>query len=199
MNNRRSTMALVSAVLFSAGIATVAQSGTPEPSPEPGSAATSNIMNDATLQTLQEVKSEDHGPMSRQVLEFLTVMEGVVNQAKQPPITAEDWAPLGELVDRDKFHRVGNYNEHVNWEEYVDLLVRWANSSWWKGYIFRLRELPATEDQPGLVYLETEERSNQEHPVTEDGDYSILPSIAVYQFDDNGKIVGLRVYDQRPL
>ena len=199
MDYRRTTLALFSAVLFTAAIATGTQAGTPDPSSESDRAAAGKIMNEETLQSLQEVKGQEHGYMSQQVLEFLTIMDAVVNKAKQPPITAQDWAPLGELVDRDNFHRVGNYGEHVDWEQYVDLLVKWANSSWWKGYIFRLREVPATEDQPGLVYLESEERSNREHPVTEDGDYNILPSIAVYQFDDSGKISALHVYDQRPL
>lgn len=160
---------------------------------------TGKTMNEETLRSLQEMKNEDYGPLSERVLEFLTIMDVVVNQDKQPAITGEDWAPLGELVDRDNFHRVGNFGEQVNWEEYLDLLVMWANSSWWKGYTFRIRELPATEDQPGLVYLESEERSNTNHPVREDGDYSTLASIAVYQFDDKGKITALHVYDQRPL
>ena len=156
-------------------------------------------MNETTLRSLAEVKKEEHGALSQKVLEFLTVMDAVVNMDKEPPITAEDWAPLGELVDRDNFHRVGNFGEQVNWPQYVDLLVRWANSSWWKGYVFRLREVPATADKPALVYLESEERANREHPVREDGDYSTLASIAVYQFDDQGKITALHVYDQRPL
>jgi len=160
---------------------------------------TGKTMNEKTLRSLEKVKTEDHGPLSERVLEFLTIMDSVVNKDKQPAITAEDWAPLGELVDQDTFHRVGNFGEHVNWEEYVDLLVRWANSSWWKGYTFRIREVPATESKPGLVYLESEERSNRDHPVLEDGDYSTLASIAVYQFDDKGKITALHVYDQRPL
>jgi len=195
----RTPFALVSALLIIAGFAATTHAGTSDPSPGTDSAAAGKMTGEDTLQSLEEVKSQDHGPMSRSVLEFLTIMDAVVNKAKQPPITAEDWAPLGALVDRDNFHRVGNFGEHVNWPQYVELLVGWANSSWWKGYLFRLREVPATQDKPGLVYLESEERSNPDHPVTEDGDYSTLPSIAVYQFDDEGKINALHVYDQRPL
>lgn len=156
-------------------------------------------MAERTLVSLQEAKTHDHGPLCRRVLEFLSVMDRVVNMDKQPAITAQDWAPLGELIDREKFHRVGNFGEAVNWEEYTDLLVKWANMSWWKGYIWRLREVPATPGKPALVYLESEERSNREHPVREDGDYTTLASIAVYEFDDKGKIAALHVYDQRPL
>lgn len=156
-------------------------------------------MSERPLLSLADTKAQDHGPLARRVLDFLSVMDRVLEMPKDPPVTAEAWAPLGELIDRDKFHRVGNFGESVNWAEYTDLLVRWANFSWWKGYIWRLRELPASEGKPGLVYLESEERSNREHPVRDDGDYETLDSIAVYQFDDAGLITALHVYDQRPM
>lgn len=156
-------------------------------------------MTGRTLLSLAAAGKQDHGPLSRKVLEFLSVMDRVVNMDKEPAVTAADWAPLGELIDRARFHRVGNFGESVNWPEYADLLVRWANMSWWKGYIWRLREVPASAGKPGLVYLESEERSNRERPVTEDGEYTTLDSCAVYEFDDAGLITALHVYDQRPM
>ncbi len=189
---------VIATLLLVAGVTATAAADTPHTSGDRDGAVAGKIMSAETLRSLAEVKEEDHGPLSQRVLEFLTVMDSVVNRDKEPAITAEDWAPLGELVDRDTFHRVGNFGEHVNWDEYVHLLVQWANLSWWKGYIHRLREVPATQDEPGLVYLESEERSNREQPVTEDGDYSTLASIAVYQFDEEGRITALHVYDQRP-
>jgi hypothetical protein len=51
---------------------------------------------------------------------------------------------------------------------------------------------------PGFVYLESEERSRTDGPVKDDGNYKTLDSLAVYEFDGNGKIKGLYVYDQRP-
>jgi hypothetical protein len=156
-------------------------------------------MSERRLLSLADTRAQEHGPLSRTVLDFLSVMDRVVNMPKEPAITAADWAPLGELVDRAKFHRVGNFGEKVNWEEYVDLLVRWANFSFWKGYIWRLREVPANGGLPGIAYLESEERSNRDHPVREDGDYETLDSIAAYEFGENGLITQLHVYDQRPL
>jgi hypothetical protein len=157
-------------------------------------------MSARPLRSLADTRAQpEHGPLARRVLEFLTVMDRVVNLPKDPAVTAADWAPLGELVDRERFHRVGNFGESVNWTDYVDLLVRWANMSWWKGYIWRLREAPASAGQPAVVYLESEERSNREHPVREDGDYTTLDSIAAYEFDAAGLITALHVYDQRPL
>jgi hypothetical protein len=126
-------------------------------------------------------------------------MDRVVNKPKQPPITAADWQPLGDLVDRENFRRVGNYGVRNDWLSYAGLLTQWANHSWWKGYIWRMREVPSADGKSGLVYLETEERSNQQHLVKEDGDYNTLASIAVYEINSDGKISALWVYDQRPL
>lgn len=151
------------------------------------------------LLSLADTKAQEHGPLARRVLEFLSVMDRVVNQPKEPAIPAAEWVPLGELIDRERFHRVGNFGESVDWPEYTGLLVQWANMSWWKGYIWRLREVPASAGKPGLVLLESEERSNRHHPVLEDGDYETLDSCAVYEFDDAGLIIALHVYDQRPL
>ncbi len=199
MTQAGASITLTVAFLIVGGLSAQVNAGSEDQSVVSHDISAGKVMNEETLRSLEQVKAEEHGPLTGHVLEFLTVMHSIVNMDKEPAITAEDWAPLGELVDRATFHRVGNYGEHVNWGEYVDLLTRWANSSWWKGYIFRVREVPATQDQPGLVYLESEERSNSEHPVREDGDYSTLQSIAIYQFDDEGKITALHVYDQRPL
>jgi hypothetical protein len=149
--------------------------------------------------SLEEAKTYYKGPLSQVVLEFLTVMETVVNKDKQPPITKADWAPLGAMIDQAKFRRVGNFGVRNDWNSYSQLLAQWANGAWWKGYIWRIREVPGAPGQPGLVYLESEERSNPKHPVRDDGDYSVFPSIAVYEIDAAGKITNLHVYDQRPM
>jgi hypothetical protein len=149
--------------------------------------------------SLEEAKLHYSGPASKVVLEFLTVMETVVNKDKQPPITKADWAPLGALIDTAKFRRVGNFGVRNDWDSYSGLLAQWASGNWWKGYIWRMREVPGALGQPDLVYLESEERSNSKHPVRDDGDYNVFPSIAVYEINAAGKITSLYVYDQRPL
>jgi hypothetical protein len=149
--------------------------------------------------SLDEAKDHYKGPLSKVVLEFLSVMETVVNREKQPPITKTDWAPLGALVDTAKFRRVGNFGVRNDWDSYSQLLANWAKGTWWKGYIWRMREVPGGPEQPGLVYLESEERSNAKHPVRDDGNFTVFPSIAVYEIDSSGKITNLHVYDQRPM
>ncbi len=156
-------------------------------------------MSDTELLTLDAAKQHYHGRLEKLVLEWLSVMDRIVNSDKQPPTTPVDWEPLGDLVDRQTFRRVGNYGVRNDWESYKDLLALWANHSWWKGYIWRMREVPGANGNPSLVYLETEERSNTGHPVQNDGDYETLASISVYEIDVNDKITRLHVYDQRPL
>lgn len=149
--------------------------------------------------SLEQAKERFQEPLIRIVLEWLSIMDRVVNQPKQPGIPAEQWDDLGKLMDTSKFRRVGNYGVKNDWTSYQQLLTQWANHSWWKGYIWRAREVPGSGDQPSLVYMETEERSNVERPVTEGGEYQTLGSIAVYEFDANRKVTAIHVYDQRPL
>jgi hypothetical protein len=154
---------------------------------------------DTELLSLAEAKQRHTGPLVSVVLEWLSIMEQVVNRPKQPAITRADWAPLGRLLDPAKFRRVGNFGVRNDWDSYQDLLVLWANGSWWAGYIGRVREVPASDGRPALVYMETEERSRTDRPVADDGDYKTLGSIAVYAFDENRKVTRIDVYDQRPL
>lgn len=172
----------------------------PAPVPHPSPVPPREIPASGTKPlSLDEAKAHYQGPLSKVVLEFLTVMEAVVNKDKQPPITKADWAPLGALLDSTKFRRVGNFGVRNDWDSYSQLLSQWANRNWWKGYIWRMREVPGAPGQPGLVYLESEERSNSKHPVYDDGDYTVFPSIAVYEINAAGKITNLHVYDQRPM
>jgi len=146
------------------------------------------------LKTVQEFKARgDHGPLTKVVLDCLEIMENVVHRPKEPPITEKDWAPLAALVDVANFERIGNFAEEVRWDDYMKLLVRWANSSWWRSYIWRIWEVP------GFAFLEGVERSNPTGPVSDKGGYHALNSFCVYEFTANNKIKNLYVYDQRPL
>lgn len=149
------------------------------------------------LLTIAEAKTRYPGRLSQVVLRYLSIMETAVNKDKASASEA-DWAPLGALLDTGKFHRVGNFAEHMGWAEYSTMLARWAKANWWKGYIWRMSEVPAADGRNGLVYLEAQERSNKEGPVVEGGTHSALESISVYEIDGDDKIVGLHVYDHRP-
>lgn len=146
-----------------------------------------------TLSTVDAMLAREQGPLTRKVLLFLKVMERIVNKDKDPPMTPEDWAPLGELLDTQAFFRVGNFGEQVGWQEYTELLTRWGNSAWFECMVWRIHEAG------DCAILEAEERSSTAGPVKAEGPYQTLDSCTVYHFDAAGKVKGLYVYDQRPL
>jgi len=71
--------------------------------------------------------------------------------------TAEDWAPLTEFVALDKFQRVGVFREIQDWQQYTEMLTRWASGiDSFETSLLRVSELP------DLVYYEVEERHHQD-------------------------------------
>ncbi len=125
--------------------------------------------------------------LSQIVLDYSSVLKRLVDDAKQPGFTAEDWAPLAELIDTENFVRVGNFKEVMNWGEYVSFLTNWATSSEWECTFKRITEAG------NVVFLELEERSRI-------GDFSnAVNSVSVYEFNSAGKIVHIDVYLQMAL
>ena len=127
------------------------------------------------------------GPLSAKVLEYAELVERLVARAKEPGYRREDWAPLTAMIAVDRFERIGIYRERMSWEEYLDFMVPWARS---KDFDISLRRI--TEAQ-NLVFFEIEE-----HHVKE-GNLTIVNSMNVYEFDDEGKICHLDVYLQGQL
>ncbi|KZS64271.1 hypothetical protein [Mycobacterium ostraviense] len=125
-----------------------------------------------------------HTGRARTVLDYSLVVQRLVDEAKKPGFTAENWAPLAELVDVDGFQRLGAFKEVMNWPDYVDFLTGWATSSEWECSFKRITE---TAD---LVFLELEERSVI-------GDFtSVVNSLSVYALNDAGEITHIDLYLQ---
>lgn len=123
----------------------------------------------------------------RTVLEYGQTVEQLVKAAKDPGFGPDGWAPLGELVATDEFVRVGNFKEVMNWQEYTSFLSSWAASAQWDCSFKRVTEAD------GIVFLELEERSAV-------GDFnSVVNSMSVYEFDDDGRIRRIDVYLQMEL
>jgi hypothetical protein len=121
---------------------------------------------------------------SRAVLEYSAVIKRLVDEAKKPGFTADSWAPLAELVDVERFERVGAFKEVMRWNDYVDFLTGWARSSQWDCSFKRLTEAA------DRVFLELEERSTV-------GDFSsVVNSLSVYEFNDAGRITHIDLYLQ---
>jgi len=123
------------------------------------------------------------GPLTRKVLDYVQAMERLVPVVKAPA----DWAPLAEFVAVDEFERVGTFLEVQNWEDYTELLTRWASATEkLETTVRRISELPA------LVYYEVEEHHFR------GGDVHVVNSMTVFGFHDDGRIRHLDVYLQQP-
>lgn len=138
---------------------------------------------------LQEVSDviESYSGLSRVVLDYSMVVKQVVDSAKKEGFSASSWEPLAELVDTEKFERVGNFKEVMNWQEYADFLTRWAPSADWECSFKRITE------KSGIVFLELEERSSAA------GFNSVVNSLSVYEFNAAGKIIHVDIYLQMEL
>jgi hypothetical protein len=110
-----------------------------------------------------------------------------VDRAKAPGFSTQSWEPLTELIAVEKFVRVGNFKEVMDWQAYIDFLTSWAVASDWECSFKRVTESGNT------VFLELEERSRI-------GDFrSVVNSVSVYEFNDAGKISRLDIYLQMEL
>lgn len=131
--------------------------------------------------------AQDYTGLSRVVLDYSLEMKRMVDAAKQPGFSEASWSTLASYVDTEKFIRVGNFKEVMNWAEYIAFLTRWAMHSGWKGSFKRVTE------SGDVVLLELEERSRV-------GEYtSVVNSVSVYEFGDNGKLQHLDIYLQMPM
>jgi hypothetical protein len=126
---------------------------------------------------------ENPGPLTRVVLDYDRTMRKLVPAVKAP----DDWAPLAELVAVDEFERVGCFLEVQNWQQYTEMLAKWASAiATFETTVRRISELP------GLVYYEVEERHFRGDNV------HVVNSLTVFEFDEAGKICHLNVYLQQP-
>jgi hypothetical protein len=132
------------------------------------------------------------GRLTEKVFDFLGRMEHLVSEAKGA-VSSEYWAPLTEFVAVDEFKRLVPKNAFpppvegkddpwartvMDWPQYLECFNLWAMASpTFSNVIKRIAELP------GLVYLEIEEHH---------GD-TIFNSLSIYEFNDDGKICGIRV------
>ena len=125
----------------------------------------------------------DQGPLTRKVLQYQEVMKQLVPTARTP----RDWAPLAAFPSVDDFERIGTFLEVHDWQQYTEMLSRWAGSiDTFETTVKRISELP------GLVYFEIEERHVRNQRA------HIVNSMTVFEFDADAKIRHLTVYLQQP-
>ena len=122
------------------------------------------------------------GPLTQRVLEYERAMKRVVTEVGDPL----DWAPLADFVAVNDFERVGTFLEVQNWNQYTEMLTRWASATEsFETTVRRISEFGA------LVYYEIEERHYRGDNV------NVINSMTVFEFDAHDKIRRLNVYVQQ--
>jgi hypothetical protein len=126
---------------------------------------------------------ENPGPLTRKVLAYEQTIRRLVPVVKGP----DDWAPLSEFVAVGAFERVGTFLEVQDWQQYTEMLTKWASATaTFETTVRRIAELPSH------VYYEIEERHFRGDDVT------VVNSMTVFEFGDDGRIRHLDVYLQQP-
>lgn len=124
-----------------------------------------------------------NGRLASIVLEYTRTIESLVSAVEAPA----DWAPLAGFVAVGEFERIGTFLEVQNWEQYTEMLTRWALATTsFEAVVRRLTEAA------GLVYFEIEERHLR------DGNVHAVNSMTVFGFAEGAKIRHLDVYLQQP-
>ncbi len=121
------------------------------------------------------------GPLTRKVLDYEHTMKRLVPGVKAPA----DWAPLAEFVAVGEFERIGTFLEVQDWQQYTEMLTRWASAT--EEFQTTVRRI---SESPALVYFEIEERHFR------GGNVNVVNSMTVFAFN-SGKIRHLDVYLQQ--
>ncbi len=123
--------------------------------------------------------------LSLKALEYGMCQMRIADRAKNSQDYSEDeWDALDELVVKDQFERIGNFKEVMTLDDVKTFLKKWCLTSDWEGSFKRVTE------HDNVVFLELEERN------TYNGETTVVNSVSVYEFNEEGKIRHLDVYLQ---
>ncbi len=122
--------------------------------------------------------------LSRRALEYGMCQMRIADRAKGPDYSEDDWDALDEFVVKDEFERIGNFKEVMTYEDMKRFLKQWCLTSHWEGSFKRVHE------HDNVVLLELEERNTYE------GETTVVNSVSVYEFNEEGKLRHLDVYLQ---
>jgi hypothetical protein len=121
------------------------------------------------------------GPLTAKVLEYDQTVKRLVSSSK----AASDWAPLAKFVAVDEFERVGTFLEVQSWQQYTEMLSKWASAT--HSFESTVRRISELGDR---VFFEIEERHFR-------GNVNVVNSMTVFEFNEDGKIRHLDVYLQQ--
>ena len=123
------------------------------------------------------------GPLTQTAIRYMDFVKGKAPRVRDPDFTFATWEELAQLVDTDKFVRVGRHGEAMGWAETVELMHRNIGSV--KDYT--LRGSTETGDR---VFLEMEEC------VMHEGGRMLFNSVYIFTFDAADRIVRLEFFQQ---
>lgn len=119
------------------------------------------------------------------VRRWADIYAAVCERSQQRKITAADFDPIAELVAVDKFVRVGIYMDEADWPLCLQKYLQFAGTSLWTG---KLRWINTVGN---FVFQELEET------ITRPQGVNVIYTMSVYEFDENDKVIALRVYKQQ--
>ena len=122
------------------------------------------------------------GRLTRRVLGYDSTMKRLVAASED----GIDWSPLTQFVAVDDFERVGTFLEVQDWNQYTEMLTRWAAAT--DSFETSVRRISELES---LVYYEIEERHAR------GADVHVINSMTVFEFDGRDQIRRLHVYLQQ--
>lgn len=130
------------------------------------------------------VAAQRYSGLSRRALDYGLLQKRLVDRAKWPDYSAEEWDALDDFVAIGEFERIGNFKEVMTYADMKAFLQRWCVDSYWDGFFKRITE------KDNVVILELEERNTyQEHT-------NVVNSVSIYEFNPSGKLRHLDVYLQ---
>jgi hypothetical protein len=130
------------------------------------------------------VAAQRHTGLSRKALEYGLLQKRLVDRAKRPDYSADEWDALDDFVAIGEFERIGNFKEVMTYADMKAFLQRWCVDSHWEGSFKRITE------NENVVILELEERN------TYNGYSNIVNSVSIYEFNPSGKLRHLDIYLQ---
>jgi len=119
------------------------------------------------------------------VRRYADLYEEVCKKSQIEKITPAHFDELKQLISTDRFCRTGVFKDEADWPLCLQKYVQFAGTSLWTGTVRHMNVAG------NIVFQELEETITRPHG------QNVIYTMSVYEFDDNDKIIALRVYMQQ--
>ena len=133
------------------------------------------------------VAAQRYTGLSRKAIDYGLFQKGIMDRArgKDNGYSPDEWLGLKDLVS-DDFQRIGTFKEVMTCDDMIGFLQRWSPTTDWEGSFKRVSEYDK------VVVLELEER------VKDEGAWTPVNTVSIFEFNEEGKLRHLDVYIQSP-